>query len=144
MLLKQDNSFQSLEIIKESNADFLSIQLTNMLSLSTLTEERTHIIVFLLKELLKEFGNFVLMLMLAENLFLKLLNGIKNSKRQMLSLVRTVKEFWVLLNIIFLKTNTLKISSSILKKKTLNLNNNVLLVFFHLLIHQEMLYLMPF
>lgn len=142
MLPKLETYSQLPEIMKTNNADFLSIPLTNMLFQSTPTKEMTHIIVFLLKVLLKEFGNFVPMLTLVESQFLKLLNGIKNSKRPMLSLVKMVKEFWVLLSIIFLKKNILKISSLILKRKTSNLSNNASSVFFHLLILQEMLFLM--
>lgn len=142
MLPKLETYSQLPEIMKTNNADFLSIPLTNMLFQSTLTKEMTHIIVFSLKELLKEFGNFVPMSMLVESQFLKLLNGITNSKKPMLSLVKMVKEFWVLLSIIFLKKNILKISSLILKRKTSNLSNNASSVFSHLLIHQEMLFLM--
>ena len=140
MLLRQEKASQLPEIMKGNNADYLSTLQTNMLFLLILIREMTHIIVFLPKELLKEFGNFVLMLMLVESQSLKPQNGIKNSRKQILSLVKMVKEFWDSPNIIFLKINILKTLNSILKKKTLSLNNNVLLVFFHLLIHQEMLF----
>lgn len=93
MLPKLETYSQLPEIMKTNNADFLSTPLTNMLFQSTLTKEMTHIIVFSLKVLLKEFGNFVPMSTLVESQFLKLLNGITNSKKLMLNLVKMVKEF---------------------------------------------------
>lgn len=93
MLPKLETYSQLPEIMKTNNVDFLSIPLTNMLFQSTLTKEMTHIIVFSRKVLLKEFGNFVPMSTLVESQFLKLLNGIINSKKLMLNLVKMVKEF---------------------------------------------------
>lgn len=93
MLPKPDNFSQLSEIMKISNADFLSTPQTNMLFLLTLTKEMTHIIVFSPRELLKEFGSFVLMLMLVENQFQKQQNGTINLKKPTLNLVKMVKEF---------------------------------------------------
>ncbi len=52
-----------------------------------------HIIAFLLKVLLKEFGKKVRMLMLEENQFQEIKNGKSFSKKQMKNLVETEKEF---------------------------------------------------
>lgn len=93
MLPKLDNFSQLSEIMKISNADFLSTPQTNMLFLLTLTKEMTHIIAFSQRELLKEFGSFALMLMLVESQFLKQQNGIINSKKPTLNLVKMVKEY---------------------------------------------------
>jgi hypothetical protein len=97
-----------------------------MLSQLIPIKDQIHIFVFLLKVPLKGFGNSVLMWMLEENQYLSLKNGIRNSKMLMKNLVKTVKEFLVLLNIIYQKINILKILNSILKNKTFNLNNNAL------------------
>jgi len=93
MLPKPDNFSQLSEIIKISNADFLSTPQTNMPFLSTLTKEMTHISVFSPRELLKEFGSFVLMLMLVESQFQKQQNGTINLKKPTLNSVKMVKEF---------------------------------------------------
>lgn len=64
-----------------------------MLIQSILIEDKTQYIVFSPKVPQKEFGNYVLTLMLVESQYLKLQNGIKNSSKLTLNLVKTEKEF---------------------------------------------------
>jgi hypothetical protein len=73
------------------------------------------IIVFSLKELQREFGNYVLPSMKEGNLFLKLLNGTRNSNKQTRALVKMGRECLDLPNVTFQKINTQKDSNSLWK-----------------------------
>ena len=102
-----------------------------MLIRSTIVKNQILFTAFSLRVLLKEFGNDARMWMLEENQFPKLKNGTENSNRLTKNLVKMVKEFLVLPNIIYQKINIQKTLNSIYKNQTLNSISNVLLVFFH-------------
>jgi hypothetical protein len=91
--LQQETNILALEILKISNAGYPLILQINTLFLLMNMKDPIHIIAFLLKVLLKEFGKKVRMLMLEENQFQEIKNGKSFSKKQMKNLVETEKEF---------------------------------------------------
>lgn len=116
LILPSSESVSQLpEMHKINNSDFHLIQPISMLSRSMTTKHLILIIAFSLKELLKEFGNFVPPSMKEGSLFLKLLNGTKNSNKQTRALVKMGRECSDLPNITFQKINSQKDSNSLWK-----------------------------
>lgn len=131
ILQKLDSNIRLQKISKVNNVDCLSIQLTNSHFQLISMKGQIHIIVFLQKELPKEYGNCAQRSMKEEFQFLKLLNGIEGLRKPMLALVKMGREFLDLLSIIYQKINSQEDSDLIIKILTLTLKTKHLLEFSH-------------
>lgn len=130
MLLNSGKNIQLSEIIRENNAGCPSTPQINMLSRSMNIPLRIPTIACSLKELHREFGNFVLMLMKMVAPSPKMNPGRGNS-HNLTNLLETMdRESSDLPNITFPKISTLSAINSTMKKLTLNSTSNVLLEFY--------------
>lgn len=122
ILSKLDHYIHMVKTKMDLNQKCLSTQPTNTLSLSLDNKVLIIIMLLTLRVPQKKCGNIVEESSIKENTKLLMLNRTKNSKLSILDLVRTVKEFWVLLCFLLTKKSSMKTSISTLQPQTISIS----------------------
>lgn len=119
---KLDHYIHMVKTKMDLNQKCLSTQPTNMLSLSLDNKVLIITMLLTLRVPQKKSGNIVEESSIKENTKLLMLKRTKNSKPSILDLVRTVKEFWVLLCFLLTKKSSMKTSILTLQPQTISIS----------------------